>query len=140
MNPKLTMAMCIHQDALLMHAHTLRILNHGSLLDGSSWFLEAYNKVWKQRLVPLGNGGSCNATTPFEQPHDKQREAGRARQLANSAAKVERAVWSCSHPHVRHFAAKGGPGAVGMEDTVCAMPSKDSHEQCTRQPRFRLPF
>jgi hypothetical protein len=108
-----------HLRARLAHACPT-LLNHGSLLDGRSWFLEAYNKVWKQQLVRHSNGGGGNATTPFEEPDNKQSEAGRARQRANSAAKEEistlKAMWSCSHPHVRHFAAKWG--GEGMEGTL----------------------
>jgi hypothetical protein len=47
--PKVTMR--IYEHVLLMHVHTL--LNHGSRLDGSSWFLEAYSKVWKQQRRQL---------------------------------------------------------------------------------------
>jgi hypothetical protein len=114
--PKVTML--IYEHALLMHVHTL--LNHGSLLDGSSWFLEAYNNVWKQQPMCHSNGGGGKATTPFEETDDKQSETGRARQRANSAANEDlsilKAVWSCSHSHVLHFAAKWG--AEGMEDTI----------------------
>jgi hypothetical protein len=105
-SPKVTMH--IYEHALLMHVHTL--LYHGSLLDGSSWFLEAYNKVWKQQLMRHSNRGGGKATTKFEELNDKQSEAERARQQANSAAKEDlftlKVVWSCSHPYVWHFAAK----------------------------------
>jgi hypothetical protein len=63
------------------------------------------------------NGGGGKATTPSEEPDDKQSEAGGARQRANSTANEDlsilKAVWSCSHPHVRHFAAKWGRGHGG---------------------------
>jgi hypothetical protein len=80
--------------------------------------------------VRHSNGGGGNATTPFEEPDDKQSEVGLARQRANSAAKEDlstlKAVWSCSPPQLLHFAAKWG--AEGMEVTMCQC-SKDSHEQ-----------
>jgi hypothetical protein len=82
--PRVTMH--IYEHALLMHVHTL--LNHGSLLDGSSWFLENYNKVWKQQLMRHSNGNGGKATNPFEEPGDKQSEAGRARRQANSASSL----------------------------------------------------
>jgi hypothetical protein len=114
--PKFTMR--IYEHALFMHVHTL--LNHGSVLDGRYWFLEAYTKVWKQHLVRHTNGGGGNANSPLKEPDDKQSEAGRARQREHSVAKENistlQAAWSCSHPHVRHFAAKWG--AEGMEDTL----------------------
>jgi hypothetical protein len=44
--PKVTTR--IYEHALLVHVPS--VLSSGSLLDSSSWFLEAYNKVWKHQL------------------------------------------------------------------------------------------
>jgi hypothetical protein len=38
-----------YQHALLCHIPDMLV--EGSLLDGSSWFLEAYRKVWKHQLL-----------------------------------------------------------------------------------------
>jgi hypothetical protein len=56
--PKVTLR--IYEHALLYHVPDL--ISLGTLLDGSSWFLEAYNKVWKHQLLPTalgGGGGWC---------------------------------------------------------------------------------
>jgi hypothetical protein len=38
-----------YENALVEHAPSL--LGQGSLLDGSSWILEALNKLWKNKLL-----------------------------------------------------------------------------------------
>jgi hypothetical protein len=46
----------IYEHALLVHVPPL--LTRGSLLSGSSFFLEAFNKVWKSQLMHHTNNGS----------------------------------------------------------------------------------
>jgi hypothetical protein len=51
--PKVTLR--IYEHALLCHVPD--VLVEGSLLDGSSRFLEACNKVWKHQLLYHSNSG-----------------------------------------------------------------------------------
>jgi hypothetical protein len=57
--PKVTLR--IYEHALLCHVPD--VLVEGSLLDGSSWFLEAYNKVWKHQLLYHSNSGGGSIRT-----------------------------------------------------------------------------
>jgi hypothetical protein len=70
--PKVTLR--IYEHALLVHVPEL--LSQGSLLDGSSWFLGAYNKVWKNQLLRHGNGGGGKVKYSQVAPHEKRSEAG----------------------------------------------------------------
>jgi hypothetical protein len=56
-----------YEHALLVHLPEL--LRKGqTLLDGSSWFLEAFNKVWKRMLLRhTNNGGGRPAATQEQQ-------------------------------------------------------------------------
>jgi hypothetical protein len=56
----------IYEHALLVHVPS--VLSSGSLLDGSSWFLEAYNKVWKHQLLLHSNGGGRAKTSEGKAP------------------------------------------------------------------------
>jgi hypothetical protein len=135
--PKFTMH--IYEHALFMHIHTL--LNHGSVLDGSSSYLEAYTKVWKQHLVRHTNGGGGKANSPFEEPDDKQSEAGRTRQRENSVARKKSLPCRLRGPAHTHMCGISLPSGVQRAwRTHCSKPSKDSHEQCTRQPWLRVIF
>jgi hypothetical protein len=96
--PKVTLR--IYEHALLVHVP--EVLSQGSLLDGSSWFLEAYNKVWKNQLLRHSNGGGGKAKDSQVAPHEKRSEAGLARLRAEQRSRQDkqalRAVWACSHP------------------------------------------
>jgi hypothetical protein len=50
--PKLTLR--IYEHAFLFHVPDL--ISEGTLLDGSSWLLEAYNIMWKHQLLSHSNG------------------------------------------------------------------------------------
>jgi hypothetical protein len=106
----------IYEHALLMHVPTL--LSHGSLLDGSSWFLEAYNKVWKQQIMRHSNGGGGKVKESGVAAEVS--ESGRHRLLAERAAREDlsalKALWACSHPDIRAYAAKWGQD--GMESSM----------------------
>jgi hypothetical protein len=57
--PKATLR--VYEHAMLVHVPDL--LKQGTLLDGSSWFLEAFNKVWKNQLkFHTNNGGGVKNT------------------------------------------------------------------------------
>jgi hypothetical protein len=107
----------IYEHALLMHVPTL--LSHGSLLDGSSWFLEAYNKVWKQQIWRHSNGGGKvkESGVTAEVRHS---ESGRHRLLAERVGREDlsalKALWACSHPDIRAYAARWGQD--GMESSM----------------------
>jgi hypothetical protein len=54
--------------------HVPELLKDGCILDGSSWFLEAFNKTWKDVLVRNTSSGGCgihgksNAVNEMETP------------------------------------------------------------------------
>jgi hypothetical protein len=108
----------IYEHGLLVHVPS--VLSSGSLLDGSSWFLEAYNKVWKHQLLHHSNGGGGRAKKSEGEAPDKQSEAGRHRQLAERAAREDmsalKAMWACSDPEIRNHAAKWGQD--GLEEAM----------------------
>jgi hypothetical protein len=51
--PKVTLR--VYERAMLVHVPEL--LKQGTLLDGGSWFLEAFSKVWKSQLKFHTNDG-----------------------------------------------------------------------------------
>jgi hypothetical protein len=65
----------IYEHALLVHVPDM--LREGSLLDGSLWFLEAFNKVWKHQLLNHTNfgGGTKPETADIVDRRSKERRA-----------------------------------------------------------------
>jgi hypothetical protein len=47
--------------------HVPDLLAKGAQLDGSSWFLEAFNKVWKNQLLFHTNRGGGHKTADQNQ-------------------------------------------------------------------------
>jgi hypothetical protein len=115
--PKVTLP--IYEHALLNHVPDL--ITEGTLLDGSSWFLEAYNKVWKHQLLPTAMGGGVHAYSGVA-ANGRRSEAGHARLQAERSARegliALKALWPCSHPIVRNHAAAWGEKK--MEETMRA--------------------
>jgi hypothetical protein len=114
--PKVTLR--IYKHALLNHVPDL--ISEGTLLDGSSWFLEAYNKVWKHQLLSHSNeGGGVHAESGVA-ANERKSEAGRARLQAERSAREDlialKARWACSHPRIRNYAAAWGEEK--MEETM----------------------
>jgi hypothetical protein len=106
--PKVTLR--IYEHVLLCHVPD--VLVEGSLLDGSSWFLEAYNKLWKHQLLYHSNsGGGVNKDSTVA-VNEKRSEKGCARlqaeQGAREALTALKAMWACSHPEVRDYAVQWG--------------------------------
>jgi hypothetical protein len=114
--PKVTLL--IYELALLCHVSD--VLVEGSLLDGSSWFLEAYNKLWKHQLLYHSNSGGRVNKDSTVAVHEKQSEKGRARLLAEQGAREDltalKAMLASSHPEVRDYAVQWGQ--EGMEEAV----------------------
>jgi hypothetical protein len=98
--------------------HVSSVLSSGSLLDGRSWLLGAYNKVWKHQLLHHSNSGGGRANKSEGDAPDKQSEAGRHRQLAERAAREDlsalKAIWAYSDPKIRKYAAKWGQDGIEM--------------------------
>jgi hypothetical protein len=59
----------VYEHALL--CHNPDVLVEGSLLNESSWFLEAYSKVWKHQLVYHSNGGRRGTKDSKVAAHEK---------------------------------------------------------------------
>jgi hypothetical protein len=115
----------IYEHALL--CHVLDVLVEGSLLDGSSWFWEAYNKVWKHQLLYQSNsGGGVNKDLKVA-VHEKRSETGSARLQVEQGSREDltalKAMWACSHPEVCDYAAQWAPGSGrdggSNADSVC---------------------
>jgi hypothetical protein len=72
-------ALRIYDHALLVHVPD--VLAQGTLLDGSSWFLEAFSRVWKNQLMFHTNRGGRRKTAAQEEiaELEKQSAAGRER-------------------------------------------------------------
>lgn len=106
--PKVTLR--IYDHALLVHVPEL--LEHGSLLDGSSWFLEAFNRLWKKRLTQHSNHGGGRKTKEQEEVAElaKHSAAGKKLYHAMKANKLDRqalqALWITSKPEFRGLASK----------------------------------
>jgi hypothetical protein len=80
-------ALRIYEHALLCHVSD--VLMEGSLLDESSWFLEAYYKVWKLQLLYQSNsGGGVNKDLKVA-VHEKRSEKGLARLQAEQGARED---------------------------------------------------
>jgi hypothetical protein len=67
--PKLTPQ--IYEHALLVHVPALL---SGSLLDGSPWFLEVFDKVWENHLLHHNNTGGCTKAN-VENPSGNARKS-----------------------------------------------------------------
>jgi hypothetical protein len=63
------------------------LLRLGLLLDGSSWFLEDFKKVWKQQ--PLRHSINGGGTHSSSSNYDRKTPAGMARMHAESAARED---------------------------------------------------
>jgi hypothetical protein len=106
----------IYEHALLVHVPDM--LREGSLLDGSSWFLEAFNKVWKHQLLNHTNfgGGTKPETADIL---DRRSEEGRASYVACMAARMDRtslaSLWTLTDPRVAAHATKWVPSKVAEE-------------------------
>lgn len=103
----------IYEHALLVHVPEL--LKEGSLLDGSSWFLEAFNKVWKHQLLHHTNFGG-GAKPEAGDPRDRRREKGRAKHVAWMAARMDRtalaSLWTLTDPRVAARATQWVPSQI----------------------------
>jgi hypothetical protein len=105
--PKVTLR--IYDHALLVHVPDL--LAQGTLLDGSSWFLEAFNKVWKNQLLFHTNRGGGRKTAAQKENAGlaKQSAAGRERYNAEKNNKADRqaltTLWIATLPQYRSAAA-----------------------------------
>jgi hypothetical protein len=100
--PKLTPQ--IYEHALLVHVPAL--LSTGSLLDGSPWFLEVFDKVWENHLLHHNNTGGCTkANVENSSGNARKSEAAIKRDTAWCRAWVDlstlRSVWSIMHPELK---------------------------------------
>jgi hypothetical protein len=105
----------IYEHALLVHVPDM--LGEGSLLDGSWWFLEAFNKVWKRQLLNHQNFGG--GTKPERADIvDRRGEEGQANYVACMAARMDRtslaSLWTLTDPRVTARATKW-PSTVAEE-------------------------
>jgi hypothetical protein len=106
----------IYEHALLVHVPDM--LREGSLLDGSSWFLEAFNKVWKHQLLNHTNfgGGTKPETGDIVDRRSKER---RANYVACMAVRMDRtslaSLWTLTDPRVAAHAIKWVPSKVAEE-------------------------
>jgi hypothetical protein len=86
------------------------LLAMGSLLSGSSFFLEALNKVWKSQLMHhTNNDSSPKNRSSTEATHAKQIKAGQHRLRANRADSMDlqamKNIWALSDPRLAAKAA-----------------------------------
>jgi hypothetical protein len=98
----------IYEHALLVHVPPL--LAMGSLMPGSSFFLEAFNKVWKSQLMHhTSNGSTPKNGSSTEATHAKQSKAGQHRLRANRANNMDlqamKNIWALSDPRLAARAA-----------------------------------
>jgi hypothetical protein len=110
----------IYEHALLVHVPGM--LREGSLLDGSSWFLEAFNKVWKHQLL---NHTNCGGGTKPETADilDRRSKEGTAYiyslYVSCMAARMDKtslaSLWTLTDPRVAAHATKWVPSKVAEE-------------------------
>ena len=91
----------VYDHAMLVHVPDL--LKDGPLLDGSSWFLEALNKVWKNLLLyHTNNGGGAKPEEAGAVRVDKHSPEGRAFHEALKANAMDwqamKALWVMTMP------------------------------------------
>jgi hypothetical protein len=110
--------MSLQWDALLVHVP--KILLREPLITGSSFFLEAFNKVWKKYLLfHTNNGGGEKTAGPEEdqeQSLSKSSEAGENRREANRHSKTDdqslRSLWALLDPRLAEMAERWAPSSV----------------------------
>jgi hypothetical protein len=101
--PKVTLR--IYDHALLVHVPDL--LSQGTLLDGSSWFLEAFNKVWKNQLQFHSNKGGGRKTKEQQEIAELAKYSAEGRDTYNAwkANKMDRqamgTLWLTTLPRFR---------------------------------------
>jgi hypothetical protein len=123
----------IYEHALLVHVP--RILLREPLITGSSFFLEAFNKVWKKHLLFHTNNGGGKRTAGTdedqesnreqlitgEQSTSKSSEAGEHRRKANRHSTMDyqslRSLWALSDPRLAAMAERWAPSSV-IGDTL----------------------
>ena len=92
----------IYEHALLVHVP--KMLAQGTLMNGSSFFLEAFNKVWKFHLQHRTNNGGGKR----KEAQEEEEGAQHARNNKQSAASVARRKAERLQPD----------GPAGSEDAV----------------------
>jgi hypothetical protein len=124
--PKMTVF--IFKQAMLYHVQDL--ITEGTLLDGSSWFLEAYSKVWKHQLLCHSRRGAGVHAESRVAANERQSEAGCAKLQAELSAREDlctfKALWACSHPSIRNYAAAWGQK---KRDIVEDIQGRESHSR-----------
>jgi hypothetical protein len=92
----------IYDHALLVHVPA--ILAQGTLIDGSSWFLEALNKVWKSELLyHTNNGGGKKRDAELDKAgkHSKEGQSyNRALRWNTMDEQALRSVWVKTMPQL----------------------------------------
>jgi hypothetical protein len=105
----------IYDHALLVHVPDL--LSQGTLLDGRSWFLEAFNRVWENQLQFHSNKGGGRKTKEQEENAELAKNSeGREICKAWKANKMDRqamgTLWLTTLPRFR------GPSTTGRNSGV----------------------
>lgn len=113
----------IYEHALLVHVPPL--LQQGSLLTGSSFFLEAFNKLWKRYLMYHTNcGGGKKKELPVMDPQVNQSEAGQYRRRANRFNTMDlqalKSLWALTHPYLAARSVDW-KGTSGVADSMAAV-------------------
>jgi hypothetical protein len=113
----------IYEHALLVHVP--KILLREPLITGSSFFLEAFNKVWKKYLLFHTNNGRGKKAAGMEEDQEqalsKSSEAGEHRRKANRHSTMDyqslRSLWALSDPRLAEMAEGWAPSSV-IGDTL----------------------
>jgi hypothetical protein len=92
----------IHDHALLVHVPAIRAQN--TLIDDSSWFLEALNEVWKSELLyHTNNGGGKKRDVEVDKAGKHSKEGERyncALRWSTMEAQALRSVWVKTMPQL----------------------------------------
>jgi hypothetical protein len=108
----------------LMLCHVPELLKDGCILDGSSWFLEAFNKTWKDVLVRNTSSGGCgihgksNAVDEMETPQMQCSAAQHSSSGGQRKGISKRTRWTRRHsnaftsPRIQTFAGMLTGGSV----------------------------
>jgi hypothetical protein len=91
----------IYDLALIVHVPA--ILAQGPLIDGSSWFLEALNKVWESELLhhTKNGGGKIDAEPDNASKHSKEgQDYHCALHWSTMDEQALRSVWAKSMPQL----------------------------------------
>jgi hypothetical protein len=117
----------IYEHALLVVplVHVPKILLQEPLITGSSFFLEAFNGVWKKYLLFHTNNGGGKKAAVMEEDHEqalsKSSEAGEHRRKANRHSTMYyqslRSLWALSDPRLAEMAECWAPSSV-IGDTL----------------------